>query len=121
MNELYKIQEENIIWLVSFFIIILVVISNKYEKEYINTNDINKKHISTNITTSVLIIALFIYLYFVIISFKNIDNLKNCCNKQEVIIAFERFITSILFLVAGTYALYVQQKSINNNLDSTIL
>lgn len=121
MNELKLVKEEDIIWLISFFVIILAVLSNKYEKEFLLTNNILKKNLSRDIITSVLVIAFFIYLYFVIITYKNLQELKNSCNKESTRIAFERFISAILFIAAGAYALYVYQDAINSNLDQGII
>ena len=121
MDELRNLKEEDIIWLISFFIIILAIISNKLQKEYYLTNNILKRNLSRNITTWILIIAFFIYLYFVVITYQDLNNLKKSATKAETKLAFERFIVAIIFIIAGSYALYVNQNALNNNLNNNII
>ena len=121
MNELRNLKDEDIIWLISFFVIILAIIANKFQKEYYFTNNILKRNMSRNITTWILIIAFFIYLYFVIITYQDLNNLKNNATKEETKLAFERFIVAILFIIAGSYAIYVNQNALKNNLNNNII
>ena len=119
MEELfYKLKllkEEDFIWLIYFFIIIFSLISNKYEKSYLYTNNKQDLEYASKITTTILIVAFFIYLYFVIVSYNNIEVLKRTSNQKEVKIAYERLITNIIFLIGGAISIYADYDSKQNN------
>ena len=124
MNDFFRklnlLKQEDIIWLIYFFIVTFAIISNKYERNYViynNPNDLNK---TKKINTSILIIAFFIYLYFVIVTIENFDILKRNSSKKEVRVAFERLIANILFLVAGAFALYADYDNNTTGTDIAI-
>ena len=115
MNDFFRklklLKEEDFIWLIYFFIITFAIISNKYERNYVITNNKISLQKSKQINSTILIVAFFIYLYFVIVTIENFDILKRNSTKKEVRVAFERLIANILFLVAGAIALYADYDS----------
>ena len=106
--KLKRLSNENLIWVVYFFIVIAALLSNAYEEYFLKTGDLRKQKIFKTLNITVFSIAFFIYLYFVIISYEEVEELKRTSTKKEVINAHVRLIASILFLVAGGLALYTE-------------
>lgn len=115
MNDLQRklklLKEEDFIWLIYFFIIIFAIISNKYERNFVLTQNQNSINNARKINSTILIVAFLIYLYFVLATIENFDLLKRNGTKKEVRVAFERLIANILFLVAGAIAIYADYDS----------
>ena len=106
--KLQRISEENFIWVVYFFIIIAALLSNAYEKYFLETGDYCKQKIFKTLNITIFCVAFFIYLYFVLISYENVQELRESSNKKEVTSAHVQLIASLLFLVAGGLALYAE-------------
>ncbi len=106
--KLQRISEENFIWVVYFFIIIAALLSNAYEKYFLETGDYRKQKIFKTLNITIFCVAFFIYLYFVLISYENVHELRESSNKKEVTSAHVQLIASLLFLVAGGLALYAE-------------
>ncbi len=106
--KLQRISEENFIWVVYFFIIIAALLSNAYEKYFLETKDLRNQKIFRTLNITIFCVAFFIYLYFVIISYENVQELRESSTKKEVISAHVQLIASLLFLVAGGLALYAE-------------
>ena len=124
MNDFFRklklLNEEDFIWLIYFFIVTFAIISNKFERDYIITDNQNSLTKAKKINSTILIIAFFIYLYFVIVTINNFDILKRNSSRKEVRVAFERLIANILFLVAGAIALYADYESNSPGTDIAI-
>lgn len=106
--KLQRISEENFIWVVYFFIVIAALLSNAYEKYFLETGDYSKQKIFKTLNITIFCVAFFIYLYFVIISYQNVQELKETSTKKEVLSAHMQLIASLLFLVAGGIALFAE-------------
>ena len=106
--KLQRISEENFIWVVYFFIIIAALLSNAYEKYFLETGDYRKQKIFKTLNITIFCVAFFIYLYFVLISYENVQELRESSNKKEVTSTHVQLIASLLFLVAGGLALYAE-------------
>lgn len=119
-RKLKLLNEEDFIWLIYFFVVTYAVISNKYERDYVINKNLKSLNKSRKINSAILIIAFFIYLYFVIVTINNFDLLKRNSNKKEVRVAFERLIANILFLVAGAFALYADYDNNTTGTDIAI-
>ena len=119
-RQLKQINEENYIWIIYYFIVTFALIANVFEKKYILSKDTNNKKITQIITTTILVVAFFIYLYFTIISKDNLDYFKQTGNQKEIKVATERLIANILFLIAGFVALYADYDSNSTNVDLAI-
>lgn len=81
-----KIKEtniEDIIWLTYFFTIIANLYSNYLERDYIKNNNIRSRNLFRQINLYVLVIAFFIYLYFVFLSYKSIRNLRSNATQKK--------------------------------------
>lgn len=106
--KLQRISEENFIWVVYFFIIIAALLSNAYEKYFLETGDYRKQKIFKTLNITIFCVAFFIYLYFVVISYQNVQELRETSTKKEVLSAHMQLIASLLFLVAGGIALLAE-------------
>ena len=106
--KLQRISEENFIWVVYFFIIIAALLSNAYEKYFLETGDFRKQKIFKTLNITIFCVAFFIYLYFVVISYQNVQELRETSTKKEVLSAHMQLIASLLFLVAGGIALLAE-------------
>lgn len=106
LRELKLLKNEDFIWLIYFFIVIFALISNNEERKSILNQDKQGEKSANIINTTILVIAFFIYLYFVFVSFNNLNELKRRSNEKEVRVAFEKLISAIIFLVGGAYSIY---------------
>ncbi len=103
--KLQRLKNEDLIWLIYFFIVIGALLSNNYERNYLLTGDTSgqKKFKVLNIT--IFSVAFFIYLYFVLLNYEDIQTLKRDASRKEVLNVHIGLISSLLFLVAGALAL----------------
>ncbi len=106
--KLQRLNTEDFIWVVYFFIALAAIISDVYERNFLITNNKNsqKKYKTINIT--IFVVALFIYVYFVFINYEDINALKRDATKKEVLNQHLSLISALLFLVGGVIALYVE-------------
>ena len=110
-----KIKEtniEDIIWLTYFFTIIANLYSNYLERDYIKNNNIRSRNLFRQINLYVLVIAFFIYLYFVFLSYKSIRNLRRNATQKKVFLTNLTLISALLFLIAGALNIFIQKNSI---------
>jgi len=124
MNELNRnlrlLKDEDFIWLIYYFIITFALISNFFERKYLLNHNKTDQKKAQKITTTILIIAFFIYLYFAIVSINNYEYVKTKQNENDTRIAFERLITNLIFLVGGILAIYTDYDSNTTNTDIAI-
>ena len=106
--KIQRVNEENFIWLVYFFIIIAALLSNAYEKYFLETGDYRKHKIFKTLNITIFCVAFFIYVYFLVISYQNVQELRETSTKKEVLSAHMQLIASLLFLVAGGIALVAE-------------
>ena len=119
-RKLKLLKEEDFIWLIYFFIIIFAIISNKNERISLLFNNPKYGNNARTINSIILIIAFLIYLYFVIVTINNFDLLKRSGSNKDVRVAFVRLIANILFLVAGSIAIYADWESNTTGTDIAI-
>ena len=121
MDELSKqlklINKEDIVWYIYFFIITFALITNNLEKNYLLTKNKNSKILAQKINTTILVVAFFIYLYFLSVSLENNNNARLKHNIKDERISFERLIVSLLFLIAGAIAIYADYDDNRTNTD----
>lgn len=103
---------EDIIWLTYFFTIIANLYSNYLERDYIKNNNIRSRNLFRQINLYVLVIAFFIYLYFVFLSYKSIRNLRSNATQKKVFLTNLTLISALLFLIAGALNIFIQKNSI---------
>lgn len=120
-RQLKQLKEEDFIWLIYFFIVIFALVANRFEENFLLTQNKSSQKNAQKITTTILIVAFFIYLYFTLVAFDNFEYLKQNGNSKDVKVAFERLIANILFLVAGAIAIYADFDSNTSSIDIGII
>lgn len=104
LYRLQRLKEEDLIWLVYFFIVTFAIISNYYERKYIiNNKDYYAKKKFKNINSTIFIVAVLIYLYYLITA--DID--LNKSTRKNIYDNYLRYFGALLFFVAGCIYLYV--------------
>ena len=114
-NELNRLYREDFIWFIYFFIIGFNIYSNYLEEKYIKNHDIKLKKKYRNINIGVFTVALLIYIYFLIVSFDRIKELKLNSSKKEKELTYLSFVTSLFFIIAGIISLYIAIESKKND------
>jgi len=120
-RQLKQLKEEDYIWLIYFFIVIFALVANNFERNFLITKNKFSQNSAQKITTTILVVAFFIYLYFTLIAFDNLEFLKRNGTNKEVRVAFERLIANILFLVAGAVAIYADYDSNSSDVSIGII
>ena len=103
---------EDIIWLVYLFIIGANLYSNYLERDYIKNHNLRSRDLFRQINKYVLMIAFFIYLYFVYQSYGSVRNLKANASDKKVFLTNLTLITAVLFLIAGGINIFIQNNSV---------
>lgn len=106
--KLQRLKTEDMIWVIYLFIAIAALISDKYEKDFLLTNKPSSQKTFKTINITVLTIAFFIYLYFLLINYEDIKSLKRSATKKEVITSHVAFIAAVLFLIGGILTLWAE-------------
>lgn len=99
--KLQRLNTEDLIWIVYLFIAIAALISDHYERNYLKTNNPNSQKKFKLINITVLTIALFIYMYFILLNYDDIKHLKKEATKKEVITSHVALIAALLFFIGG--------------------
>lgn len=106
-RQLERINIENIIWLIYFFLIGFNLYSNYLEAKYLSDKDIESRENFRYINEMIFFISLIIYLYFLYLNWQDITSLDSNSSPNRVKLTTYSFIASILFVLAGILALYV--------------
>lgn len=110
-EKLRKTTIEDIIWLVYLFIIGANLYSNYLQRDYIQNHNLQSRDLFRNINKYVLIIAFFIYLYFVYDSYESVKNLKENASQKKTFLTNLTLISAILFLIAGALNIFIDNNS----------
>lgn len=110
-EKLQKTAIEDIIWLIYLFIIGANLYSNYLQRDYIQNHNIQSRDLFRNINKYVLIIAFFIYLYFVYDSYESVKNLKENASQKKTFLTNLTLISAILFLIAGALNIFIDNNS----------
>lgn len=114
-NEINRLNFEDLLALLFIVLSILTIISNKLEKEFLETNDIEKEKKVKQMNIIILVLTIFIYTYF---AQRNYSFLKNHKNNESYSLLTYRFIGSVLLIIGVSFLLYYQIKS-PSPIDST--
>ena len=109
MNDNYKrlkqIEIENKVWIVYFFLIGLWLYGNSFEKKYFLYGNNYDKEKYRKITIVIFSIAVIIYSYFFVDSYKDVKN--NNYNTKSKSYSELSFLGSTLILISGLIFLYL--------------
>lgn len=114
-NRLRRLNSENKIWIIYFFIAAFALLANHYEKDFLLKKDINDYQKEKTIHIVIFLVAFFIYLYFVLIFTEDLNNMEKNFNNAKYRNTFLQLIAALLFLIGG--AIYLVQEVLNNDLD----
>lgn len=106
--KLQRLNTEDFIWVIYFFIALFAIISDVYERKFLINQDYKSQKIYKTINITIFIVALFIYVYFVLINYEDIKELKTNVTKKEVLNKHLSLIAALLFLIAGAINLYIE-------------
>lgn len=106
--QLQRINREDLIWVIYFFIALFAIISDAFEKKFLVNKDLKAQKIYKTINITIFIVVLFIYVYFVLINYEDVKALKKEVTKKEGLNKHLSLISSLLFLIGGALALYVE-------------
>lgn len=106
-EKLKQIKIENFVWYIYFGVIALCLLSNKYEKDFILTNNIDSKEKYRKLTILIFTIALLAYLYFAYDNYKSFKNLKNSDSENKKIFTKYSLLGSSLVLISGIIFLWI--------------
>lgn len=108
---LQRLRNEDFIWILYLFISIFAIISDSFERKFVVNKDLKSQKIFKTINITIFITALFIYAYFVLINYQDIESLKKDVSKKEGLNRHLSLISSLLFLIGGALALYIELNS----------
>lgn len=100
-KKLKRLKNEDIIWIIYFFIVVFALYSNKLDRNYLlkKDKDAYKREKSINIT--IFFIAFFIYLYFLLLLTEDLGNMEKNFDDPNYRSTFIQLIAAILFLIGG--------------------
>ncbi len=99
--KLSRLKTENFIWFVYAFIVIAALYSNHLEEDYYTKKDKQAFYKQKAINITVLTIAFFIYLYFVLIITEDLNNMEKNLQNKDYLITLAKLVGAILFLIGG--------------------
>ena len=114
-NRLQRINNENKIWIIYFFIAAFALLANSYEKDFLLKKDINAYQKEKTIHIVIFLVAFFIYLYFVLVITEDLTNMEKNFNDNKYRNTFLQLIAALLFLIGG--AIYLIQEVSTNDLE----
>ena len=120
-RKLDKLNIDDFIWLIYFFIVIFSLIANSFQRKYLFTKDKRYRNNGRVITLTLLIVAFFIYFYFVLDSIDDINILRTNKDPDRKRVAMERLITTLVFLVGGALSIYTVIDDKGGDVDLAIL
>ena len=114
-NRLQRLNSENKIWIIYFFIAAFALLANHYEKDFLLKRNINDYQKEKTIHIVIFLVAFFIYLYFVLVITKDLTNMEKNFNNAKYRNTFLQLIAALLFLIGG--AIYLVQEVLNNEIE----
>lgn len=109
--KLQRLNQEDFIWIIYVFIALFAIISDVYERNYVLTNNKKSQKKFKTINITIFIVALFIYVYFVLVNYEDVQALKKDISKKEGLNQHLSLVSALLFLIGGVIALYVELTS----------
>ncbi len=106
--KLQRLKEEDLIWVIYFFIALFAIISDAYERNFLLTKNPKSQKKFKTINIAIFIVALFIYVYFVLVNYEDVKTLRQNASKKEVLNQHLSLVVTLLFLVGGAISLYVE-------------
>ncbi len=105
---LKKIDIEDFIWLINFFIVLFALASDNYERDFVINKNYKSQKIYKTINIGIFIVVFIIYAYFAYTRYLNIKNLKNTSSQKDVFIANLNLVAAILVIIGAGIYLYTE-------------
>lgn len=108
-NDLERLNFEDIIWIIFIGLILLNIVGDNFQKEFIKTNNKKEESKANNIFLFVLVVTFFIYLYFFV---RNFNALERASEENKGLFSIK--LLGSAFLIAGIICLiYFQSKQVD--------
>lgn len=100
-KKLKRLKNEDIIWIIYFFIVVFALYSNKLDRDYLLKKDKEAYKREKSINITIFFIAFFIYLYFLLLLTEDLGNMEKNFDDPNYRSTFIQLIAAILFLIGG--------------------
>ena len=107
-NRLERLNSENKIWIIYFFIAAFAILANNYEKDFLTNKNLKSYQIEKTMHIVIFLVAFFIYLYFFLVIIKDLTNMEKNFNNTKYRNTFLQLIAALLFLVGGAVYLVLE-------------
>lgn len=101
-RKLKQLRNEDIIWIIYFFIVVFALYSNKLDRDYLLNHDNSAYKSEKYINIGIFFVTFFIYLYFVLLLTEDLSNMERNFNNDNYRSTFIQLIAAILFLIGGS-------------------
>lgn len=100
-KKLKRLKNEDIIWIIYFFIVVFALYSNKLDRDYLLKKDKEAYKREKSINITIFFVAFFIYLYFLLLLTEDLGNMEKNFDDPNYRSTFIQLIAAILFLIGG--------------------
>ena len=100
-KKLKRLRNEDIVWIVYFFIVVFALYSNKLDRDYLIKKDYGAYKREKYINIAIFFVAFFIYLYFLLLLTEDLGSMEMNFNDPNYRSTFIQLIAAILFLIGG--------------------
>ena len=101
-RKLKRLKNEDIIWIIYFFIVVFALYSNKLDRDYLLNHDNSAYKSEKYINIGIFFVTFFIYLYFVLLLTEDLSNMEHNFNNDNYRSTFIQLIAALLFLIGGS-------------------
>lgn len=101
-KKLKRLKNEDIIWIIYFFIVVFALYSNKLDRDYLLNHDNSAYKSEKYINIGIFFVTFFIYLYFVLLLTEDLSNMERNFNNDNYRSTFIQLIAALLFLIGGS-------------------
>lgn len=116
-KKLKRLKNEDIIWIIYFFIVVFALYSNKLDRDYLLKKDKEAYKREKSINITIFFVAFFIYLYFLLLLTEDLGNMKKNFDDPNYRSTFIQLIAAILFLIGGAIYLINEITRKDDDLD----
>ena len=101
-KKLKRLKNEDIIWIIYFFIVVFALYSNKLDRDFLLNHDNSAYKSEKYINICIFFVTFFIYLYFVLLLTEDLSNMERNFNNDNYRSTFIQLIAALLFLIGGS-------------------
>lgn len=101
-RKLKRLRNEDIIWIIYFFIVVFALYSNILDRDYLLNHDNGAYKSEKYINIGIFFVTFFIYLYFVLLLTEDLSNMERNFNNEDYRSTFIQLIAALLFLIGGS-------------------